>query len=117
VQATQFVQDQRAQGLALKFGKVGGQGSGWRLAPAFDVNPNTAQREHALNVGAPYADTEGALSAAFATHAYYRLTQAHANLILEEVLEAASQWRRVANQICIGGAEQRRMQAAFALFE
>ena len=93
------------------------QSTGWRLAPAFDVNPNTAKREHALDVGAPYADAEGALSAAFATHAYYRLSEAQANVILEEVLQAASQWRSVATQLGTGSAEQRRMQAAFALFE
>ena len=93
------------------------QGSGWRLAPAFDVNPNTAKRERALDVGAPYASAEGALSAAFATHAYYRLSETQANTILEEVLDAASQWRSMATQLGIGSAEQRRMQAAFALFE
>lgn len=93
------------------------QASGWRLAPAFDVNPNTAKREHALDVGAPYADTEGALSAAFASHAYYRLSETQASSILEEVLQAASQWRSVATQLGIGSAEQRRMQSAFALFD
>lgn len=93
------------------------QSTGWRLAPAFDVNPNTAKREHALDVGGPYADAEGALSAAFATHTYYRLSEAQANTILEEVLDAASQWRSVAIQLGIGSAEQRRVQAAFVLFE
>ena len=27
--------------------------TGWRLTPSFDVNPNTAKREHALDVERP----------------------------------------------------------------
>ncbi|RGE47081.1 type II toxin-antitoxin system HipA family toxin [Comamonas testosteroni] len=93
------------------------QGDGWRLAPAFDMNPNTAKREHALDVGGAYADTEGALNAAYATHDFYRLSAAQANTILEEVLAAASQWQTVAQRCAISQAEMRRMASAFGLFE
>lgn len=93
------------------------QGDGWRLAPAFDMNPNTAKREHALDVGGAYADTEGTLNAAYATHDFYRLSAAQANTVLEEVLAAASQWQTVAQRCAISQAEMRRMASAFSLFE
>ena len=93
------------------------QGDGWRLTPAFDMNPNTAKREHALDVGGAYADTEGALNAAYATHDFYRLSAAQANTVLEEVLAAASQWQTMALRCAISQAEIRRMASAFSLFE
>ena len=70
-----------------------------------------------MDVGGAYADTEGALNAAYATHDFYRLSAAQANTILDEVLASASQWQAVAQRCAIGQAEIRRMASAFGLFE
>ena len=44
---------------------------GWRLAPAFDVNPNTDKEVHVLNLDE--ADNRQSLLTVLATADYYRL--------------------------------------------
>ncbi|MFZ6774388.1 type II toxin-antitoxin system HipA family toxin [Undibacterium sp. SXout7W] len=86
--------------------------SGWRLAPAFDMNPNPAKREHALDLGAK-STPDTALDAAISTHEFYRLTDSEAALILDEVLGAVHVWRNEAKQLHFSTAEIRRMESVF----
>jgi serine/threonine-protein kinase HipA len=48
--------------------------TGWRLAPAFDVNPNIDKAEHVLNIDD--MDNRPDLQTALSTAAFYGLTAA-----------------------------------------
>lgn len=78
---------------------------GWRLSPAFDVNPNPDKHDHALAIDE--ADPTPSVSNLHATHGYYRLSDAEASRIESDVRAAVREWRRVARAIEISGLEQR----------
>ncbi|MDQ7761620.1 HipA domain-containing protein [Xanthomonas sontii] len=63
---------------------------GWRLSPAFDVNPNPDKDAHVLGVGLddPTPDTRLLLD----TCAYYRLSKVQAGEIIEQVRTAVRGW-------------------------
>lgn len=77
---------------------------GWRLAPAFDVNPNPDKMEHALALDE--ADPRPVVAHVAATHDFYRLSAADAARIEGEVREVVSGWRAVATTLDIAPAEQ-----------
>lgn len=63
---------------------------GWRLSPAFDVNPNPDKAEHVLAIGLddPTPDTRLLLD----TREFYRLTRKDADGILEQVRTVVRRW-------------------------
>jgi serine/threonine-protein kinase HipA len=77
--------------------------AGWRLAPAFDLNPNPDKDEHALALD----DTSRAPSVATvrATRELYRLTRVAAGEIEQQVRAALSDWRARAEAIGISRRE------------
>lgn len=77
---------------------------GWRLAPAFDLNPARELREHALAVDG--TTTAPNLPAAFATHRLYGLSEARGREIAREVDRAVSRWPDVARAHGISATEQ-----------
>lgn len=83
--------------------------SGWRLAPAFDINPSPVNAEHALTLDGVRAAPE--LGRALGTAELYRLTAGQANSIEAEVREALSRWRTVAESLGLGRPEIQRMEA------
>jgi serine/threonine-protein kinase HipA len=78
---------------------------GWRLSPAFDVNPNPDKHDHALAIDE--ADPTPSVSNLHATHGYYRLTDRVASRIESEVRVAVREWPRAASATKISGSEQR----------
>lgn len=76
---------------------------GWRLSPAFDVNPNPHKDVHVLGIAGddPAPDAGGAL----ADHRHYRLTKARAGEIADQVREAVAGWRTVAKAARAPAAE------------
>lgn len=82
---------------------------GWRLSPAFDVNPSPGQTDHALAV----ADGihEAALDAVSESAALYGVRDPVA--IIESVRGAAKSWRRVARQAGISRDEMDLVGASF----
>ncbi|MBC3873166.1 type II toxin-antitoxin system HipA family toxin [Undibacterium flavidum] len=88
--------------------------SGWRLAPAFDVNPNPAKREHSLHLGIA-TTPENALEAVISTYEFYRLNEQQAAIILDEVLGAVQTWREEAKSLQITAAEIKRMESVFKI--
>jgi serine/threonine-protein kinase HipA len=86
---------------------------GWRLAPAFDLNPLPNKSEHtlALDEGSYTPDLDLVLQ----TSGYYRIKRRQAESIITEVREAVSPWRRVAAQVGIRRDETELMAAALAL--
>jgi serine/threonine-protein kinase HipA len=84
---------------------------GWRLAPAFDVNPNIDKAEHVLNIDD--SDNRPGLDTASATAGWYGLDTHHAEKIAEEILSAVAKWQSVAKRIGISNAEIELMGSAF----
>jgi serine/threonine-protein kinase HipA len=78
---------------------------GWRLSPAFDVNPNPDKHDHALAIDE--ADPTPSVSNLHATHGYYRLTDPVASRIESDVRAAVREWPRLASATKISGSEQR----------
>jgi serine/threonine-protein kinase HipA len=86
---------------------------GWRLAPAFDMNPAREARLHTLSVDglSPGQD----IVAAYATRRLYWLSDAEARAIIWEVTDAVARWPGVAASAGIPTTEQRIVGAAFAM--
>jgi len=87
------------------------EADGWRLAPAYDVNPNIDRAHHQLAIDAsdPSPDVELALS----TAEFYGLKDAQAGEILRRVGEAVGGWRVVATTHHLPRAETEQLARAF----
>ncbi len=70
--------------------------TGWRLAPAFDVNPNIDKSEHVLNIDD--ADNRPSLETVLTTAPFYGLTGERGKQIVEEVASAVDGWEDAARQ-------------------
>lgn len=89
-------------------------GSGWRLAPAFDLNPMPEMAEHELAFDAAGTRTAD-LDAIAASAGHYRLTSAQGARIISEVKGAISGWRQVAKAAGIDRHEQDVVAPALAV--
>lgn len=89
--------------------------AGWRLAPAFDVNPNIDKAEHVLNLDE--TDNRPSLTTVIDTAEWYQLTKDRGTRIVEEVLQQTRQWRAAAAMAGISRADIELTSAAFALSE
>lgn len=85
--------------------------TGWRLAPAFDVNPNIDKAEHVLNLDD--GDNRPSLKTVLNTAKFYGLTHDSARMILEEVVSAVDQWKNIARRAHISAADIELIAAAF----
>ena len=86
--------------------------TGWRLAPAFDVNPNIDKAEHVLNIDD--ADNRPSLTTVLDTAAFYGLDDNQAHQIMEEVAAAVDGWQSTARKTGIAGADINLMASAFS---
>ncbi len=87
--------------------------TGWRLAPAFDINPNPAKSEHALTWEGKSAAP--LLPTVTDTAAYYRLDAAAAQAIVEQVMAAVACWRERAVELSIPRIEIQMMEPVFLI--
>jgi serine/threonine-protein kinase HipA len=85
--------------------------TGWRLAPAFDLNPNPVRRSHALLLDD--ASTEPDLATVTRTARHYRLTPASANAVVQDLRTVVASWSRVARAMRLPVAEIGAIEAAF----
>ena len=77
--------------------------TGWRLAPAFDINPDRDKRDHALAIDE--SDPRPSLATLRTTAPFYRLKDRAAALIEEHVVATVRTWRQVAGDIGIGARD------------
>jgi serine/threonine-protein kinase HipA len=84
---------------------------GWRLSPAFDVNPSIDKQGFALNIDMD----NNALDFDLARSAgeFFMLDKSSMDKIITEVKIVVSDWRKYANSIGIPKSEQERMTPAF----
>jgi serine/threonine-protein kinase HipA len=84
---------------------------GWRLSPAFDINPNVEKSTHVLNIDD--RDNRPSLENALATAELYELTEDRAIEVAKEVVVAVSPWRSAAKEFHIANADIHGMETAF----
>lgn len=82
--------------------------SGWRLSPAFDINPSPFKAEHALTIDGARAEPD--IGRALGTAELYRLSASQASGIEKEVRSALSHWRSVVESLGLGRPEVQRME-------
>lgn len=88
---------------------------GWRLAPAFDLNPSPAKAEHELSINENLAVPDVAL--ALETAPFYRVSETRARQIVGEVTQAVGPWRGLAAEIRFPDHEVELMAQAFVAAE
>lgn len=86
---------------------------GWRLSPAYDMNPSIEKAGLALNIDLELNALDYDLARSVGE--YFNLDKKQMNTIIEEVQEAVSNWDEVAVNIGIPSAQRRLMEAAFNL--
>jgi serine/threonine-protein kinase HipA len=89
-------------------------GEKWRLAPAFDLNPNPALGPKYLSTTIDSDDDTASLASALAVAGHFRLSADAARTTLSEVAAAVSRWRTVARDHGLGAAEVALFEPAFA---
>lgn len=84
---------------------------GWKLSPAYDLNPIVGKQGLHLNI----TDTANALdyNLAFEVIDFFRLTHAEAICIYDEVLGAVKNWQHAATGLGVNRGEQIMKQEAF----
>jgi serine/threonine-protein kinase HipA len=90
------------------------RGGVWRLAPAFDLNPNPAPgpKFHATMIDE--TDESASLRGVLAVADYFRLTDLQARAILRDMAEAVSRWRALAALHGLSLSEIAEMEPAFS---
>lgn len=87
---------------------------GWRLAPAYDVNPVPVDiRPRVLSTAIDLDDGTASLDLALSVAAYFELGEAEAHQIARDVGQAVSQWRCEAARIGLTSGQIDRMASAF----
>lgn len=91
------------------------RGLGWRLSPAFDLNPvPTDERARVLTTNIDEFDGTASLDVALATAGYYGLRPRQAKRIAGEVGGVVGTWREVAAGMGATRRESDRMESAFS---
>jgi serine/threonine-protein kinase HipA len=88
-------------------------GEGWRLSPAFDMNPSVDKDRLSLNIN--MNDNSLDFDLAMDVGEFFQLNNEKMKEILDEVRAAVSTWRTIANEIGISRQEQDVMEAAFRI--
>jgi serine/threonine-protein kinase HipA len=84
---------------------------GWRLSPAFDLNPSVDKDGLALNIDMDRNRLD--LDIAKSVGEYFRLTDKEMNIVIDEVKSSIADWRKLASDIGIPRGEQLVMSGAF----
>ncbi len=89
------------------------EGDGWKLSPAFDVNPNPDGTGLSLNISEN--DNSLSLDLALSVAELFRLSGDEAQTIIDLVRESVRKWETVAVELGIPREEQERMRPAFRI--
>lgn len=91
------------------------QPNGWKLSPAYDINPDPTGTGLSLNISDE--DNSLDLDLALEVAGYFRLSDGESKLILSEVADAVRGWRAAATTLGISRGEQEAMARAFRAVE
>ena len=84
---------------------------GWVLSPAYDINPVETGMGLKLNISED--DNALDLDLALAVAPYFRIEKETGQIIIDEILEVVSQWKKYANMYKISRLEQENKAEAF----
>ncbi|WP_410013123.1 type II toxin-antitoxin system HipA family toxin [Sodalis sp. C49] len=87
---------------------------GWRLSPAYDINPTTehfARRNHNLSFDGDRS--KPSLDTCLALAEFFDAGKAEVNAALTKIAQAVSQWRNIAKGNGLRGEEIMRMERSF----
>jgi serine/threonine-protein kinase HipA len=88
--------------------------AGWRLAPAYDLNPVPVDvKAHILSTNISLDEGTCSVDLARENAAYFGLSAARASEIIGEVAAVTSSWREVAATLGVKPSEIERMSTAF----
>jgi serine/threonine-protein kinase HipA len=88
--------------------------SGWRLSPAFDLNPvPTDEKARVLSTNIDLDDSTCSIELAESVAGYFGLRKKQAREVIKQVAHATSQWRTVAIAAGAKVSEIDRMASAF----
>jgi serine/threonine-protein kinase HipA len=85
---------------------------GWRLSPAFDLNPDPHGIGLSLNIDQANNALDIGLVRSVAR--MFRIDSQRADQIIDRVRDAVSNWRRIANELDIARSQQESMTRAFS---
>jgi serine/threonine-protein kinase HipA len=89
-------------------------GKGWRLSPAYDLNPNPLSGATAyLRTAIDFDNTQASIDLALSVHQEFRLSLSEGRAVVEQVKSAVRSWRETAKACGIGERECERMARAF----
>lgn len=86
---------------------------GWRLSPAYDINPSIDKNGLALNVDMDNNALDFDLAKSIGQ--FFQLNEDQMNQILHEIVEVVEDWRTLASKLGISRADQETMSPAFRL--
>jgi serine/threonine-protein kinase HipA len=89
--------------------------TGWRLSPAYDMNPNEMGNGLTLNISENSNELD--ISLALETAHLYQLKSDRAESILKEMQQEISHWRTVAKKLGISHSEIEQTKRAFRLVD
>ncbi|MBW8887581.1 MAG: type II toxin-antitoxin system HipA family toxin [Fibrobacteres bacterium] len=87
---------------------------GWRLSPAYDLNPIPSDiKQRILSTAIFEDDAQASMDTAFSVADRFAMTRQEAAGIAREVGKAVSNWREEAKKTGLGAGAQERMESAF----
>ena len=86
--------------------------TGWRLAPAFDVNPNIDKAEHVLNIDD--TDNRPSLDTVLSTAEFYGLMPDRAKRVVNEIANIVGNWQDAAQRAGIAAGDVEITATAFS---
>lgn len=86
-------------------------GEGWRLAPAYDMNPSYKKGEHELAIDAK--DHRPCLDTVLETAPFYQLERKHALKITGEVVSVVAKWQSFGKKLGLSSLDGLRIKHLF----
>ena len=86
---------------------------GWRLSPAFDINPSIDKNGLAINIDSDNNALDFELAKSVGD--YFMLDNSQMNQIILEIKAVVNKWKVLANKIGISRSEQQLMESAFKI--
>jgi serine/threonine-protein kinase HipA len=88
--------------------------NGWRLSPAYDLNPvPTDIKPRILSTAITEDDGTGSVELALRVAEYFGLNEDEARAIINEVRKATATWQKAAARLGLSALEIERMESAF----
>jgi len=88
---------------------------GWRLSPAYDINPSNDKQGLALNIDMDNNELD--FSLAKSVGKYFMLTSSQMDDILEQIKSVIKTWHSLASEAGIFRYEQEKMEPAFVKYK